>query len=377
MAILYLMFFLMLTFITEYTISIYSVDQSMAWMAPSLFTFGCLPARFVVGRYMDIWGRKRTLYGSLAVFLLVMAVNTAPIRWGLYLFFRFLNGVAFGVASTIMPAAAMDLIPDARKAEGYSYFSLGNTVSSAIGPYLGIFLNNVSSSPKAMFVACSGMCVLAILIAVPMQIPEATPVEDKHASFREMKLSDFYEKKALPLCLVIFLVGMAYSGISTYLNSYSIELAVPSAPGTFYLIYALTIILIRPHTGKQMDKRGENIVMYPSLAAFIVSFAFLALAWGGGPIYVAGALVGMGYGITGPAIQTVFAKITPKHRVAVSLSNFFISIDAGIAIGPLIVGNVLHLLGFRGVYWLMGGVSMLALAVYHLVHGRKAAVYQN
>lgn len=46
------------------------------------------------------------------------------------------------------------------------------------------------------------------------------------------------------------------------------------------------------------------------------------------------------------------------------------SMDLGSGVGPVLIGAVIPLVGYRFSYLGIAGVALLALLVYHLVHGR-------
>ena len=43
------------------------------------------------------------------------------------------------------------------------------------------------------------------------------------------KLQDFFEKKAVPISIIGLIMGIAYSGILSYINAYAMEINLTSA----------------------------------------------------------------------------------------------------------------------------------------------------
>src|SRR5690606_26566924 len=129
-------------------------SESSAGLASSIFVLAAVFSRLLSGKYMDVIGRRKVLLGSLLVFLLA-AVLYFPIS-NLYLLLavRFLHGAAFGSSTTVMMTAAMSLIPDSRRGEGTGYFSLSSTFSTALGPFLGLYLAQTSAGYSMVFLVC-------------------------------------------------------------------------------------------------------------------------------------------------------------------------------------------------------------------------------
>jgi MFS family permease len=53
--------------------------------------------------------------------------------------FRFVHGVVMGIAFAVMQTTVMDLIPDERRGEGISFYTLNFILGTAIGPFLGVY----------------------------------------------------------------------------------------------------------------------------------------------------------------------------------------------------------------------------------------------
>ena len=67
-----LTFYLLITTLTVYAIEEFNASQSMAGLASSIFVVGALVSRLFAGKYIEIIGRKKMLYGGLFLFLIMM-----------------------------------------------------------------------------------------------------------------------------------------------------------------------------------------------------------------------------------------------------------------------------------------------------------------
>ena len=79
---------------------------------------------------------------------------------------RFLNGFATGLISTALNTLATISVPENRRGEGISYFSLSFVLGSAVGPFLGFLLAG-SISYRMMLLLVAGM-VLIVALMIPM-----------------------------------------------------------------------------------------------------------------------------------------------------------------------------------------------------------------
>jgi MFS family permease len=83
-------------------------------------------------------------------------------------------------------------------------------------------------------------------------------------------------------------------------------------------------------------------------------------------------LVGLGYGTLSSSGQAISIKVSPKERMGLATSTWFIFLDGGIGIGPFILGFLIPLMGYRGLYLIMGIIVFACLFLYYFLHGRKA-----
>ena len=113
--------------------------------------------------------------------------------------------------------------------------------------------------------------------------------------------------------------------------------------------------------------------MYPSLISFILGLILISKASSSFALLFSGVLIALGYGTIYTCIQTIAIKVSPKHRIALATSTFFIFIDGGIGVGPLIIGNIIPILGFRGMYISLAAIVFLSIFLYYFVHGKKSA----
>jgi len=273
-----------------------------------------------------------------------------------------------------MLTAAMDLIPSERRGEGTSYFSLSPTAAMALGPFIGLFIVQHAEFDM-IFVACTFFSVVSIITALFVKVPEAQITADQILAMKQgFKLHDFLEKKAVPISIIMILMGISYSGILSFLNSYAIEIKLEDSAGVFFSVYAVFLFISRPFTGKLLDHKGDNIVVYPALVLFSLSLILLSQAYNGLILLLAGALVALGFGTMMSCGQAIAVKESPKHRVGLATSTFFICVDGGLGIGPFIAGTIIPIIGFRGMYLTMAGVVILSIILYYFVHGKTATL---
>src|SRR5690606_13061374 len=140
----------------------------------------------------------------------------------------------------------------------------------------------------------------------------------------------------------------------------------------FFTVYAVFLFLSRPFTGKLLDARGDNIVIYPAIVMFAACLFFLSVTEHGFTFLLSGALAALGFGTIMSAGQAIAIKATPPHRYGLATSTFFICLDGGMGIGPFILGFLIPIIGYSGMYLTIAIIVLATLALYYVLHGKKA-----
>ncbi|MFD1211516.1 MFS transporter [Arthrobacter sp. GCM10027362] len=379
-----MVYYLLVTSMALYAVERFQASDSAAGFASSSFIVGAVVARLFSGRLMDAVGRKRLLLASLVLYTVISYLYLPSGTLALLLALRLLHGVAFGAGNTALVAAVQGLIPQARRSEGTGYFGLSTTLSTAAGPFLAVWLS-AGGNYEGIFWFCTASSITALLIALMLRLPERrpaaraglpVPAEDPAATARRPKarrfsLASIIEPSALPVSTVVLLGGFAYSGIVAFLVSYTREEAVESAAGLFFLVYAAAVLVSRLFAGRIQDRRGDNIVIYPLLVVFAAGLGLLAVEPSAATIVLSAVLAGLGFGALMPSIQAIAVTAAGEARLGTAMSTFYLMLDAGIGFGPVLLGLILPLTGYAGMYAALCVLVVLTIGVYYLVHGRK------
>lgn len=371
--IFYLVFYLPTVVIGTMAMERYHASASIAGILSGIFIVGGFIARLWAGNNMKRLGAKKLLYiGTLIYFLLTFAyffVHSVV----LLLILRLVHGLGFGIAATASGTLAGAIVPSSRRGEGIGYYALSVTLSSAVGPFLSMFLYRTSGfysliwlSALLLFIALVGI----FFIHVEKTTDNSNSVDNKvHKKFA---WSNYFEKEALPISLIAFLIGISYSSILSFMDAYARNIHLSEAASFFFLVYAITVLLSRPITGRVFDGFGDNFVMYPTYLFFALGLLLIGFAHSGWMLLLAAIFIGLGYGSFSPFGQAIAIRNSEAHRLGITTSTFFGFMDMGVGFGPFILGMFMPLLGYRNLYFASAILALLIAVIYHFVHGRHA-----
>ena len=365
---LFIGFYILLTTLPIYVLEDLHGDETEVGLIVSIFLIAAVICRPFTGKWVDELGRRKILLIAMCIF----SVSSFFYFWAdslpLLLALRFLHGIGFGMATTATGAIIADIIPNERKGEGLGYYATFMNLAMVIGPFTGLTLLQYASM-SWIFILCTFLAVIALLLSMIASIPASSPIIDKEN--KKISFSSFFEKGAIPVSIVVGILSFSYAGILSFISIYAKQLDLLEVASFFFVVYATAILVSRPFTGKWFDLYGENKIIYPSILLFAVGMFILSQANHSLTFLLAGAFIGLGYGTITPSLQTVAIKNADPSRRGLATSTFFTFLDAGIGLGSYVLGIIAVHSSLSSLYFLLTFVILFALIAYHLLHGLK------
>lgn len=374
-----LIFYLLLVTMVEYTMITYDASYSAAGLMVTAYVISSLLTRLFLGGKIDVWGLKRSIIIGTAVNLVAAMLYFIEGGFVFLLLTRALHGVGFGIASGALAASAALLVPPERRGEGIGYFSMAQALATGVGPFVAIMLTS-SGNYLSLFIFSAVVSAAALAGTFFIKVPEIRGASSKEADKdgeakrtekEPLSVSRFIQISVLPLAIPLLLVLVCYSGITSFLTVFSQERNLVEAASLYFIVYSAAILLTRPPVGRRVDKKGENSVIYLTFASLAVGLVVLALSFNGASLLISAALAGFGIGCTQSTVQTAIVRITPKNELGRANSTFFMSMDLGSGIGPVIIGFFIPLVGYTAIYLALAVLALVACLVYHMAYGRK------
>ncbi len=367
---LYFIHYLLISTIAIFTIDQFHASESMGGLAAGIFVIGMLFGRLFSGKYIDQVGQKKILFigfiFSVLTILLYFSITNLPIL----LLVRFLHGAAFGIASTATGTIVQYIIPAQRRGEGTGYYGLSTTIASAAGPFIGILVNQHLGF-KMNFVICTILIGISFFVSLFLKVPNVHLNKDRSEKEKGFKLSDFYESKAIPISIVSIFIGITYSSVLSFLTAYAQEINLVNVASLFFIVYAVATLVSRPFMGKLFDTKGDNAVVYPVLIVFALGLVMISQAHQGFMLLLSSVFIGIGYGTFITSAQAIAVKVSPRNRIGLATSTFFMFADFGAGFGPFLLGFLIPLIGYRNLYITMAVLVVAATVLYYYLHGRN------
>lgn len=349
----------------NYAIEKYNVNPSIAGFVASIFIVGVLLGRGVTGFQINYLGGRKIMFIGTMLYFITYILYFFDFGLTFLIITRLLNGFATGIISTALNTLATISVPEERRGEGISYFSLSMVVASAVGPFIAfLLLEQISFETMLIYV---GILMLVVVLMLPLiKINNVT----KETAVKPKKFV-LIEKNSLKMLVPIFLMGLAYSSVLSFLNTYAIEINVVTAASFFFIVYAAAVLATRPFTGRLIDRKGPNIVIYPTFILMAIGFFLLGSTSTGIVVLIAGFLIGLGFGNFQSAAQIICVNMASKENVGLATSTYFIILEIGLGFGPVFLGLLVPFAGYSGMYLLLIVPILAAGFVYFLMVGKR------
>lgn len=365
--------YMLMSTITEYATS-YGATAGIAGLVSGIYVIGGLVARFYSGNALPRFGWKRMGLVSLAAHFFACFLYFVAKSLALLILVRFVHGLAFGAASSAILTIAMSILPKSRYGEAVGYFMTAPTLAIAVGPYAGGLVFDKFGASGCFVVAIIVALLMFLFIAL-IDIKDVDPggraIDARERASEARGLSKFVEFSAVPISFCIFLFVLGYSGVMSFIRLYGAQQRLSSYVSYFFIIYAAVLLVSRPFAGKLQDRLGDNIVVYPGIVAQAIGLG--GLAWHPSPVSIVVAAVGcaLGYGTLHSCTCAIACRRTTLDRRSYAVSTFWVFCDAGMGMGPTLLGMVAASGGYRAMYSVASTIAVVAIPIYFACWGRR------
>ncbi|MEE0547985.1 MAG: MFS transporter [Peptococcaceae bacterium] len=315
--------------------------------------------RPIAGYLLDNFNRYIVYIIFLALFCLSFPSFLIFPIFGALIVIRLYMGAVYSVCGSATMTLASDVLPPGKITEGISRFAFTISIGMAVGPYVGIQVQNHMSS-KASFLTVFAIAVVALICVSCCKISYPKIKRKKFA------LRDSIYKPALPFMFNMMFLMIPYGAVIAYSSILAQEKGLMSVIPYFYICLVLGMLLSNLSTQRWIDAGNHRILVFASLIVLIVTMASYLFLTTGTHLLLAGFFFGLGYGILQPLFQSFVTGTTPAPKRGVANATYLLSYDIGIGIGSLLMGFMQESLGLSqgfaltAIAYLVGGVIYTA-----------------
>ena len=367
---LYFGFWLLIPVLPFYLSEVFNAGNSTIGIILSCYTVAALCIRPFSGYFLDSFARKPLYLLAYFIFMTMFAGYIIAGSLTLFILFRIIHGVSFGMVTVGGNTVVIDIMPSSRRGEGLGYYGLSNNIAMAVGPMSGLFLHDAGMSYTTIFCCSLGSCIAGFICASLVKTPYKPPVRREPIS-----LDRFILLKGIPAGVSLLLLSIPYGMTTNYVAMYAKEIGIHPTTGFFFTFMAVGMAISRIFSGRIVD-RGK-ITQVISAGLYIVVFSFFLLSacvyiieWNSMAcnivFFAVALLLGIGFGIMFPAYNTLFVNLAPNSQRGTATSTYLTSWDVGIGIGMLTGGYIAEVSTFDKAYLFGACLTIVSMLYFNI-----------
>lgn len=337
-------------------------SSAFAGVIVGIMSIAAMFLRPVAGNLTDKFSKYRlSLIGGVLILIGVLGYIFTPSS-GLLLLFRLINGTGYVLCTVCMTTWLAFLVPRQHVGEAMGFYGLMNALAMALAPALSINIYQKIGYRESLIAAATAAFLMIVVIQFVGN--HALPLKKKGQT--QKKYFKIIQMNVLPVAILTTLFGMPYfitqADIVTYVEQRHLTVAV----GSYFLIYALVLLVIRIGLKRYFDTVRFGVWFWLSLvstAAYIFLLAVMNNNW---QMALAAAGMALGYGIIYSVLQSTALLLAPIEEQGLASSTFYLGLDVAMSFGPMISGVVDSVLPVKYFYWVDLVLVPLMLVVYFI-----------
>lgn len=298
------------------------------------------------------------LFRAVAFILLATAIYQ---QWGFWAISIFLlvNSIFGAVFQPTANALVSDLLPPAKRLDGYALTRSAGNLGWAAGPAIGGFLAGYNYG--LLFIISSAITFLSCLIFwIFLKIPKTNIPPEK------FKFRDIFAIREDPYlarhCFLTFLLYLVVSQLIAPFSVYAVEMVRISEYqlGLLYTLNGITVAALQMPVTGLLSKYKLSIQL--ALGAFLYAIGYGMMGFGSKFEHFVGIIliVTLGEILMSPPSLALTSKLAPAGRMGRYMGIYGFFITSGWSLGPLYGGLILdHFSYHHPLAWI--SISSLAL----------------
>lgn len=378
-------FWLLIPVLPFYLKETYNCPEAMLGAILCCYTVSGLCVRPFSGFLMDKFPRKPIYilcyFICASIFLGYMTAGV--LTW--FIILRALHGIAFSSVTVGGNTLCVDITPSSRRGEALGYYGLTNNTAMALGPMTGLFMHD-HVSYEGIFITGMLFSIIGLLCAfcVKARTPEsiiARKLEKQQtgkypvSSQKKLSLDRFILLKGIPVSISLLMLSIPYGATTNFVAMYAREINLDVPSGFFFTLMAVGMGASRLVAGKKVDQGYITQCIHIGLYPVILAFFMLSMCRFIAPenmniaectFFAVPLLLGIGFGIIFPAMNTLYINLAPNNKRATATSTYLTAWDVGIGIGIASSGIIAQHFTFYMVY-LIGSILCTVSLIFFVI----------
>lgn len=321
--------------------------------------------RFPIGLMLDKYGRKiLLLIGLLILVIDFTLLNFLQTLLSLFLL-RLVQGVGNSVQATASATMTADLIPKEKLSMGLGYFSIAQSVPSAIGPLIGLTVvqnYGFESLFRVALVLTIIAFILSLFVNESLLVRETIPQTEVDTSLLKNPGVIFPS-------LIMFMIYLAQAGVVAFIAQLALERGILGA-GYYFTLMSLVSVTVRLCFSSILFRLKRSLVIHVSIFFIIIAYGNIVFASSIIYLLISAILFGIGIANLMPLMNTIVLQSVSDSQTGKATAIFMLSLDVAYGGGAVIWGIIASVFGFEWMYFFCAMSGVIAWLIYFF-HQKK------
>jgi len=276
---------------------------------------------------------------------------------------RVINGLGYTLCSVCMATWMANLLPPDRIGSGMGIYGLANALGMAVGPAVSVYLYQ-HYSYQSVFWLAAGFSLL-LLAVIQFVGNRGVPSPSYHANKTPGKLR-LVQPKVIPVAIILMLFSLPYFATQTYIVSYIANRHFSVPASIFFPVYAIILLVMRLVLRDAFDHVPFKTFIWICLGFNLLGLIGLTDLSNWFMLIVGAFGLAAGYGLMFSICQAKSLTLVPEADHGLANSTFYIGVDLGMSVGPMLAGVITTVLPWAWLYPVMSLTLPLIVGVYLL-----------
>ncbi|MCT7844796.1 MAG: MFS transporter [Lactobacillus iners] len=358
--------------INGYALSL-GADSILAGIIAGSMSIVSIFLRPIAGNLVDLYSKYcLSLIGGILILIGVSGywlVNTS----GLLILFRLINGTGFVLATICMTTWLAFLVPRRFVGEAMGFYGLMNALAMAVAPLIAINSYKVIGYRYSMMIAS----LAAVIMLIMIKFVKNHAIPQNKLSLKNIKHIRIIQKDTIPVALLMLFFSIPYFATQADLVEYVAMRKLSVSVGYFFLIYALSLLIIRIWLKRFFDTIAFGFWFWLSLIAMIIFLISMAFMKNNFIMLIAAVALSIGYGVIYSINQTTALLLSPLDQQGLASSTVYLGLDLGMASAPILGGIIASTIPHFYFYPIMLIMVPFVLVIYFIYRKKLNGAIQN
>jgi transporter, major facilitator family protein len=358
--------------INGYALSL-GADSILAGIITGSMSIVSIFLRPIAGNLVDLYSKYcLSLIGGILILIGVSGywlVNTS----GLLILFRLINGTGFVLATICMTTWLAFLVPRRFVGEAMGFYGLMNALAMAVAPLIAINSYKVIGYRYSMMIAS----LAAVIMLIMIKFVKNHAIPQNKLSLKNIKHIRIIQKDTIPVALLMLFFSIPYFATQADLVEYVAMRKLSVSVGYFFLIYALSLLIIRIWLKRFFDTIAFGFWFWLSLIAMIIFLISMAFMKNNFIMLIAAVALSIGYGVIYSINQTTALLLSSLDQQGLASSTVYLGLDLGMASAPILGGIIASTIPHFYFYPIMLIMVPFVLVIYFIYRKKLNGAIQN